>query len=248
MQNDNRLVIMYIEGKNYDFSGIKVTIKSLREHYDGEIRVITKNVDDKLLDFLNIQKVNIIPSTNYNVIFETSPYNNKIIYILLHLKEQENLLKNYDIFYCDISDVYFKINPFSIFNKNLWFSLEDKTIGDCSTNSTWCRICYGDDTLNKISNRIVINSGLITGTYNQMLNLYQKMIDDLSKILFKINYPTTDQMIVNKLVYLDSIECVLDDINVNNMAQGIRTNIDNHINHQYKVNENLKNILYKKYE
>jgi len=70
----------------------------------------------------------------------------------------------------------------------------------------------------------------------------------MAKILSRINYPNTDQIIINKLVYLDNEESFLEKENINHLAQGIKTTADNKINHQYKVNEQLKGFLYKKYE
>ena len=237
-----------MEGQNYDFSGIKVTIKSLKEHYNGEITVIVKNVDDRLLGFLREYDINIINSSDYNVIFNTSPYNNKIIYIHLYFEKYKESLKDYEILYCDMNDVYFRTNPFNLKYDSLWFGLENLEIGKCQTNSIWCSVCYGNDILNLMKDNIVINSGIIMGHFSEIRNLYSLMIRDMSRILYKINYPITDQIIVNKLVYVDKLSCTLDSINVNNLAQGIKTDINNLLNHQYKVNNEHKNILYKKYE
>lgn len=248
MQNDKKLVIMYMEGQNYDFSGIKVTIKSLKEYYNGDITVIVKNVDNRLTSFLREYDVNIVSASDYNVIFNTSPYNNKIIYIHLYFQKYKEVLKDHQILYCDMNDVYFKTDPFSLKYDYLWFGLEDLEIGKCETNSIWCSVCYGNDILNLIKDNIVINSGIIIGSFSKMEDLYTRMINDMSKILYRINYPITDQIIVNKVVYLDKLLCTLDSTNVNNLAQGIKTNIDNLINHQYKVNKEFKNLLYKKYE
>ena len=77
MKNTN--CVCYIEGTNYDLSGIKVTFKSLREHYNDLITVLYKSVDEKLLTFLRSQNVNCIDCSEYKVTFNTSPYNNKVI-------------------------------------------------------------------------------------------------------------------------------------------------------------------------
>jgi hypothetical protein len=255
MQNETnnkeyeKLVLMYMEGSNYDFSGVKVTIKSLQEYYDGRITVIVNGVDHKLLNFLESCKVNIEKSENYTVLFKTSPYNNKIIYIHMFLQRYRDILKNCHILYTDITDVYFKANPFELFRKNLiWAGSEDLTFEHCETNKAWCMICYGFEVFARIKHQKVINSGLLMGMYDDIQHLYELMISDMSKILSRVNYPITDQMIFNKLVYIDDLQCVLDHTNVNNMAQGIKLSADNMINHQYKVVETIKNELYKKYE
>ncbi len=156
-------------------------------------------------------------------------------------------MNDYDIFYCDITDVYFRINPFSLNNTNLWFSLEDKKIGECRTNSAWCLYCYDRSILESLRDYTVVNSGLIKGNYTQIISLYKSMLEEMANIFLKINYPITDQIIVNKIVYLNKIPCVLDEENVNNLAQGVKIDINNNINHQYKVVEKIKEELYKKY-
>ena len=66
----------------------------------------------------------------------------------------------------------------------------------------------------------------------------------MAKIFAKINYPIVEQAIVNKLIYFDGVECYLDSINVNNMAQQVKIKANNKINHQYKVFPKLKKELY----
>jgi hypothetical protein len=248
MAENKQLVVMYMEGQKYDFSGIKVTIKSLREYYKGDISVILKNVDDRLIEFLNSQNIQVVDAKLFDVLFQTSPYNNKIIYIHLFLEKYKESLKDHDIFYCDMNDVYFKINPFELPHDDVWLSLEDLTFNDCDTNKTWCMVCYGQNVFDIVKHNIVINSGLILGNFSSISLFYQKIIHEMSKVLAKINYPITDQMIVNKLIYVDNFKCILDSKNVNNMAQGIKNQINNKINHQYKVNIDIKNELYNKYE
>lgn len=254
----NTLIIMYIEGGNYDLSGIKVTLKSVRQYYTDEIVVICKDVDTALLDFLQSQNVTVRDGDEFPVLYKTSPYNNKIIYIHLFLQKYKQDYENFRVFYCDISDVYFRCNPFAIFDKvrnqfytetkGLIFSLEDKTISECATNTYWSNICYGESITSRMGNSTVINSGLIWGDIDSIVDLYAHMIQEMTVILSRINYPTTDQIIVNKLVYIDNIACVLTSSFVNNLSQKVRNNIDNLINHQYKVYPDLQYKLYTKYE
>jgi hypothetical protein len=247
----NKLCLFYIEGIEYDFSGIKVTIKSLREHYKEKIIVLHKNIDERLLQFLIQQDVECIDCTDYNVLFKTSPYNNKVLYLFLFLKRNIEKYKHYDVMLCDIGDVYFTIDPFSICvnqKQPLVLFLEDQPFKDCKCNSTWIAICYNQQILEKINNCIVINAGIYLASYLHLFEFFSLMVKEMSYIFSRINYPIVEQAIVNKLIYIDKINCILDSQNVNNMAQGIKTEANNKINHQYKVNPKIKLGLYKHYD
>ena len=246
----NNLCLFYIEGIKYDFSGIKVTIKSLREHYREKIIVLYKGIDEKLLLFLMQHDVECINCSEYNVIFKTSPYNNKVLYSFLFLKRNIELYKHYDVMLCDIGDVYFTINPFSLRvneKQPLVLFLEDQPFKDCECNSTWITVCYNQHILEKINNCIVINAGIYLASYLHLFEFFSLMVNEMSQIFSRINYPIVEQAIVNKLIYVDKINCILDSQNVNNMAQGIKTDVNNKINHQYKVIPKIKLDLYEQY-
>lgn len=238
------LFISYIEGTNYDFSGICVTFKSLREYYQGKIVVLYKNVDGKLLSFFQKHQIEAIDCASYKVTYNTSPYNNKIIYTYLYLKKNLELFKDYLLLFCDISDVYFKCNPFELYKNKLTVFCEDLTFEQCNTNKIWASVCYGDAVYNQVKENVVVNSGIILANFKDMLNCFKLMLKDMSQILARINYPTTDQIILNKLIFIDQLEACIDSQNVNNMAQKIKTKADNKINHQYKVFPELKKELY----
>jgi hypothetical protein len=248
MKDDENLVLYHYEGINDSIDGIKVTLKSLKEYYNGKIVVLYKNVSNKLINFLSDQKVELVDCSNYKIIYQTSPYNNKIICSFLYLRDNKEILQNYNILISDISDFYFKDNPFSLQQKELVLSLEDKEIKNCEVNTTWADICYGKDVRSKMQNNIVINGGFVLGTYSQVYSLYDSVLKDMANILSRVNYPITDQIIINKLVYLDNIPCSLDSKNINHLSQGIKTNIENKINHQYKVNPTYTKKLYSLYE
>jgi hypothetical protein len=243
----NNLCISYIEGTSYDFSGIKVTFKSLKEHYQGPLVVLYKNIDNKLLNFLAEQNIEAIDCSSYKVTFDTSPYNNKIIYTYLYFKKNCNLLKNKIILFCDISDIYFKCNPFELYSEQLQMFLENKPFSKCECNSTWINVCYDYQTLELIKNNIVINAGLYLSPFNQLFEFLKLITNEMSQIFSKINYPIVEQAIVNKLIYIDNIDCVLNSSDVNNMAQQVKIKADNKINHQYKVFPEIKEKLYSIY-
>lgn len=236
--------LFYIEGLNCDLFGIKVTIKSLREYYKDDITVLYQNIDKILLDFLFSQNVNCINCSDYSVKFKTSPYNNKVLYSFLYLKKESHVIKDHLILLCDISDVLFKCNPFELYTGKMTLFLEDKPFTNCECNSTWIRICYNNEVLSRIENEIVINAGLYLSSYNSLFKFFELIINDMAKIFAKINYPIVEQAIVNKLIYFDGVECYLDSINVNNMAQQVKIKANNKINHQYKVFPKLKKELY----
>ena len=73
------------------------------------------------------------------------------------------------------------------------------------------------------------------------------MVEDMAVILTKINYPITDQAIVNKLVYYNKIECELNKTDIANFSQSPDLDLTYKINHQYKVNKKHTKFLYDKY-
>lgn len=247
--NQNNLIVCYYEGLNNDFSGIKVTIKSLKEHFDGEIIVLYNNVLPELIELLKIEQVTGINCSDYRVIFKTSPYNNKIIYTFLFFKNNLDVFKDKNILFCDIGDFYFKINPFNILSDKITLGLETLKIAKCPTNSVWIKVCYGVEVLNELADKKVINSGFILGPFQEVYKMFELMINDLKTILPRINYPITDQAIVNKLVYKENFNVVFDEKNIVNMAQKNKP-ILSKINHQYnKISDtSLAKTLYKKYE
>lgn len=245
---NNNQTFFYIEGTNYDLSGIKVTIKSLKEHSSCEITVLYKNIDSKLKDYFKSENINYLDCSSFKVTFNTSPYNNKIIYTYLYFKRNKEILKNSKLLFCDISDVFFKCDPFDLYANKLTVFSEDLTFSECDTNKTWANICYGQDMFEKCKTKTVINSGIIIASFDEMLSCFDLMLKDMAIILTRLNYPTTDQIILNKLIYIDNIPCFIDFTNANNMAQQIKTDVNNKINHQYKVFPQIKQMLYSKYE
>jgi hypothetical protein len=240
-------VIHYYEGNSETFPGIQVTIKSLREVYSGKIIFLYKNISNSLISFLKEQNIELVSCDKYKVIFNTSPYNNKIIYTYLFLRDQKQFNDKTKILFCDVGDVYFTSSPFNINNDKLLFSLETDTIEKCTVNRTWLNICYGKKITNEIKQNIVVNSGVILGTVSKIKHLFKCMVDDMATILTKVNYPITDQAIVNKLVYYDNIECALESQRISNFSQNPNLELTNIINHQYKVNQEYTKILYDKY-
>lgn len=243
-----KLVMMYIEGLSYDFSGIKVTIKSLREYYKGRISVVYNNIDSRLINYLKSENVELTHANIFGKVYKTSPFNNKVIYNYLYIRKFIDSLSNYKILCCDISDIYFKCDPFDLLNDKMLLTLESKTIGDCPTNKDWIKICYNDDVLHCIKDKKVINAGLIFGTSDQLNDFYGYMIKDMEQIINKIHYPIVEQAIVNKLIYYDKIDVELTSDSINHLAQRVKDDIDNKINHQYKAFPLLKEKLYKLYE
>jgi hypothetical protein len=247
--NQNNLTICYYEGYSEDINGIKVTIKSLKEFFDGQIIILYNNISKKILDFFLKEKITAIDCSGYSVIYKTSPYNNKIIYTFLYFRKNIEFLKEKNILFCDIGDFYFQMNPFDLLNDKITLGFETLKIAECPTNATWFKVCYGTEVLNELADKKVINSGFILGPFTEMYKLFELMLDDLTVILSRINYPTTDQTILNKLVYKDNFNVTFDEKNITNMAQKNDSNLKK-INHQYnKIKDlSLAKRLYKKYE
>jgi hypothetical protein len=184
----------------------------------------------------------------YKINFLTSPYNNKILYTYLFLKKNKNELKNYNILISDISDFYFRTNPFALQTSHLTLTQESNKIGLCNTNTTWIRVSFNDIVLNKIKNNKVINGGFVLGNYEQVFELYNLIVSEMSCIFSRINYPILDQAIINKLVYFDNLPASLNNKNINHLAQKVKTDLNNDIIHQYKVFDHHKKELFAKYE
>jgi hypothetical protein len=245
---NDQLVLYYYEGDVKNFPGIEVTIKSLRDVYTGSIVVLCNNVSTNLLEFLKSYNVEIINCNLFNVKYKTSPFNNKIIYTYLFLKSKKEKFNFTNILFCDIGDMYFQINPFKLLNNKIYVSLETDQIKHCPVNREWLKICYGEDITKTIERNIVINSGFILGSYTQLLNLFHNMTKDMSQIFSKINYPITDQAILNKLVYYDKLECHLGKQTVINISQYKGPlKFGKNIVHQYKVNKELTQAIYQHY-
>ena len=96
----NNAVIFYYEGPSEDIRGIKVTIKSLREHYTGKIVLLHNNVSEVLLSFVKTQNVECVVCSSYKVLFKTSAYHNKLIYTFLYFKKSTHLT-NWNVLVCD---------------------------------------------------------------------------------------------------------------------------------------------------
>lgn len=246
--NVKELVLQYYEGDTEIFPGIEVTIKSLREVYSGPVIVLHKNVSSKLLTFLHTYNIETFDCNALPVIYQTSAFNNKIIYSYLFLKNNKRNLKDKNILFCDIGDIYFQKNPFDLQTNNIYLSLESEQIKYCEVNSSWLKICYNEEIFNKIKERVVVNSGFILGTYEQILSLFNLITNEMSKIFSKINYPITDQAIVNKLVYYDNVDSYLGENDIINMSQYKGSfDFNDKIIHQYKVNSGLMHTIYSKY-
>jgi hypothetical protein len=92
--NAEELVLQYYEGNTEIFPGIEVTIKSLREVYSGPVIVLHKNVSSKLLAFLHKYNIETFDCNTLPVTYQTSAFNNKIIYSYLFLKNNKEKLKD----------------------------------------------------------------------------------------------------------------------------------------------------------
>jgi hypothetical protein len=200
--NQSTVVIGYVE--NYTFSKIKTWYETLRSVYDGDIALIYKNISCDTLNELKQRNIICIDAINlherYNLDRNLSPYNIK--YIALYLCIIKDIL-NYDSYlFTDSTDVYFQENPFSIDHSNVILTCENNTYGNCTTNETWIRVGWGEDQLNKLNGKEIINSGVIIGTKQNLILFLKIFVSEMSICLSRVyNYPTFDQSAFNCVVY-----------------------------------------------
>ena len=103
----------------------------------------------------------------------------------------------------DIKDTIIQNDLFSLYENYkqfLGFSLEESTINN-SDYKYWITELFGIDSFNKIKNKRIINAGTIWGTINTFIQfssiLYSKLLELCPK--------SSDQTVVNYLIYQDNI-------------------------------------------
>lgn len=154
------------------FPQIEFFIKSLRKYYEDEVCFIISKNDQELERKLESYNCKIIRTSISKKNIQFKRYE---IY-LEYLKDK----KYNQILLCDSRDIYFQDNPFNFnFTKQISFFLEDYKIKDCPYNSNWLIKTYGQDEYDNISNKTILCSGTVLGSYekiNEYLNLIQKNI------------------------------------------------------------------------
>jgi len=241
-------------GAGYDVSdGIKVFVKSAKKHCD-KLTVITLNVKDELIFFLQNEDVNVVRgsdlSEKYKVSQSISPYTLKTIFFYLYTK---HVTKSDQVYLCDFTDIFIQRSPFELIKTDkVYVTSENYPIVKCDTNTTWINICYNSDIYNLLKDKEILNGGNILGIRESCVDLLHEMTLDTADVMSRIgNYTNIDQAILNKVVYFDKFRYnILRNKEIINLAySSTMTDFSKtYVIHQYDVNKQLEALLYGKYK
>ena len=241
-------------GAGYDVSdGIKVFVKSAKKHCD-KLTVITLNVKDELIFFLQNEDVNVVRgsdlSEKYKVSQSISPYTLKTIFFYLYTK---HVTKSDQVYLCDFTDIFIQRSPFELIKTDkVYVTSENYPIVKCDTNTTWINICYNSDIYNLLKDKEILNGGNILGIRESCVDLLHEMTLDTADVMSRIgNYTNIDQAILNKVVYFDKFRYnILRNKEIINLAySSTMTDFSTtYVIHQYDVNKQLEALLYGKYK
>lgn len=250
-------------GKGYKLNnGIQVFVKSAKKFCD-KLTIICSNLDNKLIDFLNKHKINIIDADEiakkYNVDNTLSPYTLKVIFFYLYCK---HLCNSKQVYMCDFTDLCFRKNLFDLItNEKPYVTSENYKILNCETNTTWINLCYNADIYKLLRNYEILNGGSILGKTEGVVSLLKEMCADMTQIISRIgNYQNIDQASLNKVVYFDKIRYnILSNLEIANLAHYGNAKVTMNKNkitindkepfvlHQYDVIKTLEQFLYEQY-
>jgi hypothetical protein len=234
-------------GQNYDLtSSIKVFISSALKT-GNNLTIIASNLSPTLLDFLKNHKVNVVDAhelaNKFNVKTSLSPYTLKMIYFFLYCKHVSTAS---NVYLCDFTDIYFQKNPFELIKNNKpYITGENKTIENCSTNSTWISVCYNYDIFNLLSKKEILNGGNIFGNIQPVTALLKELCIDMTHIISRIgNYQNIDQASLNKSVYFDRHRYnILNNFEIYNLANHSTAKFETH-NETILLNDNISHVIH----
>ena len=132
-------------------------------------------------------------------------------FIALELvQNHRNSLTN--VLLTDSRDVILQQNPFGQNDQRLMSGLEEKTIGDCSTNSDWITQVYGTDVHTSLCNRRIVCAGITLGPVREVEQYLVTMCREIWKRLPKVALIAQfDQGIHNYLIHSGRINLELTD-------------------------------------
>lgn len=269
MNKKNVLLTYYSNIKNID--GIKVFINSIKKIKHKSFDVVIFDASDEtnteLDNFLNKQ-------TTVNVIKIAKEIN--CLFIDRFLAYKNYIEKsNYDNFILtDITDIYFQKDPFLDLEKDteyLYLISENILIKDAPWNFNIIKNLYGQEIADALEHKKVINSGVIAGSKNNIINLCDAIVNEYN--LINKPFIGADQGILMKIAYLDTkydiifktaphIFCIIMAVFFyypNKLIRHFGVNISNSIItdqkrnlysivHQYNRNKNLEKAVIDFYE
>jgi hypothetical protein len=235
-------------GKHYSLTDeIKIFVESAKRYCD-RVTVIGTELSTELVDYLNSAGVNFIDANElakrYRVNLSISPYSLKVIFYYLYLN---NISTCTNALLCDFTDVFFQKNPFTLIKNSStsYVGSENFPIKECTTNTTWLRVCYNEDIVNLLSNSDIINSGILLGSIHSCIYTLKEVCNDITSIMSRVgNYPTVDQASFNKCIFLDRENyIVLDNYEFYNLAHSSSASYKKEGNY-YVINEHTPFIIH----
>ena len=186
---------------------IEFFLKSLRKYYNEDIFFLVKKEDIEVKKLLNIHACNFleIDVHKFDVQIKRYSFYLKIL--------EENEYKN--VLICDSRDIYFQSNPFDYnYKGSINFFLEDKKIKECPYNSNWLIKTYGQETFEKLSNKIINCSGTTLGASENIktyLNLEEIKLEEGQIKLMQIILCITDWL---KIAFYIQIQAGLSQLSI----------------------------------
>ena len=246
-------------GKGYKMNdGIKVIVQSAK-NVNAQLTVIGVDLDKDAIRYITKNNGTYVDGTElaakHNIDLTLSPYTLKIIFYTLYCQKY---CKSDNVFVCDFTDVCFQKDIFELVTDKVTVHSENKQIATCDVNTTWLRICYGDDVYNKIKSNNILNSGTYFGRRSDIVDLLNRMCESIVTVLNRVgNYLIIDQAAMNVVVYDDPSNFnIREDNMVYNLAHSAKdsfsvdsdyivvNNILPYVLHQYDVMPKLKEFLY----
>ncbi len=162
----------------YNFDQIELFLKSLRKYYSDKICIIIGKGDIYIENEIKKFNCKVIKTsiTKKNIQFQRYR-------IYAELLNEENFK---DVLLCDSRDIYFQSNPFKYsYEGSINFFLEDYKIKNCPYNSNWLIKTYGKNEFEKISNKTILCSGTVLGSYKKIKEYLDQMNINISKFKYK---------------------------------------------------------------
>lgn len=129
------------------------------------------------------------------------------LYGFTHYKAYLDYLKTSDadfVIFTDIRDVVIQrdLSTFPRGELSFYGEYEGQTIGNCPYNSMWIRQYYGEDMVQKLHNKQIINCSVVSGFKPEMIRYCETMLDNMGK--FGEHHTGLDMAVHNHLYYVDN--------------------------------------------
>lgn len=214
--------------KGYKYASLAPFVESYLKVMTDSSIVLFGDIDRGTFKLLTNKSVNLMPLANFlpdnitladgriDKVQNSGSYIHNQMHIvrarylvyLNFLKSLKTLPKN--IILSDVSDVVFQLDPFKMMENNELVVLKeyhDKKIGECEIHKRWIIDQFGDEVYHDLRKKQIVNSGLIFGTSQGVLNL----LTNISEILWRGNpCGFDDQGLFNYLIHSNKIQVVIE--------------------------------------